>query len=149
MEISINKKASNYFFIYSSAAPTGKKTKLYYERTPHHRVSKKHIDVNIIDDILEGTFVDFVNANDSIKNYAEKREKYVKEVEKFLENFKDKFNIKEENEFLLYELDIFDENEWYEWLKLNHPDKGGSVTTFLKVFAEGTKCGYTTNLFKI
>ena len=109
MEISINKKASDYFFIYSSVAPTGKKTKLYYNRIPHHRISKKHIDINIIDDIQEGTYVDFINANDYVKIYAEKKEKYVKEVENFLENFKE-VKIEEENEFSLYELDIFDEN---------------------------------------
>ena len=87
MEISINKKASNYFFIYSSAAPTGKK--LNFIMKEHHTIEYlKNISMLILlDDILEGTFVDFVNANDSIKNYAEKREKICQRSRKIFRKF--------------------------------------------------------------
>ena len=109
-------------------------------------IEKVHLKIIKIDLMLEkeGLIEEKIKQYQKEEEKDEKRRKeYIKErhttllstfnnvhCNNSIQNTKVKISILDEQE-------IFDKTDWKNWLKLNHPDRGGDQEIWIKIMAEG------------
>src|SRR5690242_16316277 len=136
MEITKKLTASDYFYCESSGH------KLYHIKgngSPHKRVAKKNIDSLILKDIKSQDEIYFKPFREYLDELNERINELLRE-KKFVKNSVLKGNLLQID--VLRDLKINNRKEWKDWLRKNHPDKGGDTELCAAVIVEGRKIGY-------